>query len=124
MKLKELNFLFLLFFSTFIWGQNESANNLVVDGNESYNQKEYIGAEVQYRKAVSIDPNKTEALHNLGNNNYRIKDYGSASQRFFQTQKSSDSKEEKHAAFHNLGNVYMQQKDYTQAQATFDQYCK
>ena len=119
MNYKALYFLFLLLSSTLLWSQDEAANNLVVDGNKEHNQEEYIGAESQYRKAVSIAPNKTEALHNLGNTNYRIADYGSASQRFFQTQKNSNSKEEKHAAFHNLGNVYMQQKDYTQAVEAF-----
>ena len=119
MNYKALYFLFLLLSSTLLWSQDEAANNLVVDGNKAHNQEEYIGAESQYRKAVSIAPNKTEALHNLGNTNYRIADYGSASQRFFQTQKNSNSKEEKHAAFHNLGNVYMQQKDYTQAVEAF-----
>ncbi|MFQ3335401.1 MAG: Ca-activated chloride channel family protein [Candidatus Arcticimaribacter sp.] len=119
MNYKALYFLFSLLSSTLLWSQGEAANNLVVDGNKAHNQEEYIGAESQYRKAVSIAPNKTEALHNLGNTNYRIADYGSASQRFFQTQKNSNSKEEKHAAFHNLGNVYMQQKDYTQAVEAF-----
>ena len=119
MNYKALYFLFSLLSSTLLWSQDEAANNLVVDGNKAHNQEEYIGAESQYRKAVSIAPNKTEALHNLGNTNYRIADYGSASQRFFQTQKNSNSKEEKHAAFHNLGNVYMQQKDYTQAVEAF-----
>ena len=119
MNYKALYFLFSLLSSTLLWSQGEAANNLVVDGNKAHNQEEYIGAESQYRKAVSIAPNKTEALHNLGNTNYRIADYGSASQRFFQTQKNSNLKEEKHAAFHNLGNVYMQQKDYTQAVEAF-----
>ena len=119
MKFRSLNVLFLLLCSTLIWSQNEAANNLVVDGNQAHNQKDYVAAETQYRKAVSIDPNKTEALHNLGNTNYRIADYGSASQRFFQTQKNSTSKKDKHAAFHNLGNVYMQQKDYKQAVEAF-----
>ena len=119
MNYKALYFSFSLLSSTLLWSQDEAANNLVVDGNKAHNQEEYIGAESQYRKAVSIAPNKTEALHNLGNTNYRIADYGSASQRFFQTQKNSNSKEEKHAAFHNLGNVYMQQKDYTQAVEAF-----
>ena len=119
MNYKELHFLLLLLSSTLAWSQGEVANNLVVDGNMAHNQEEYIRAESQYRKAVSIAPNKTEALHNLGNTSYRIADYGSASQRFFQIQKNSNSKEEKHAAFHNLGNVYMQQKDYTQAAEAF-----
>ena len=119
MNFKGLSFLFLVFTSALSWSQNEVANNLIVDGNEAHEQAEYIDAEAQYRKAVSLAPEKSEALHNLGNTNYRIEDYSAASQRFFQTQKNTTSKNEKHAAFHNLGNVYMQQKDYAQAVAAF-----
>ena len=119
MNFKGLSFLFLVLTSVLSWSQNEVANNLIVDGNEAHEQAEYIDAEVQYRKAVSLAPEKSEALHNLGNTNYRIEDYSAASQRFFQTQKNTTSKNDKHAAFHNLGNVYMQQKDYAQAVAAF-----
>lgn len=119
MNLKGLPFLFLVFVSALAWSQNEVANNLIVDGNEAHEQAEYIDAEAQYRKAVSLTPDKSEALHNLGNTNYRIEDYSAASQRFYQTQKNTTSKDEKHAAFHNLGNVYMQQKDYAQAVEAF-----
>ena len=119
MNLKGLPFLFLVFVSALAWSQNEVANNLIVDGNEAHEQAEYIEAEAQYRKAVSLTPDKSEALHNLGNTNYRIEDYSAASQRFYQTQKNTTSKDEKHAAFHNLGNVYMQQKDYAQAVEAF-----
>ena len=119
MNFKGLSFLFLVLTSVLSWSQNEVANNLIVDGNEAHEQAEYIDAEAQYRKAVSLAPEKSEALHNLGNTNYRIEDYSAASQRFFQTQKNTTSKNEKHAAFHNLGNVYMQQKDYAQAVAAF-----
>ena len=119
MNFKGLPFLFLVFISALSWSQNEVANNLIVDGNEAHAQAEYIDAEAQYRKAVSLAPEKSEALHNLGNTNYRIEDYSAASQRYFQTQKNTTSKNEKHAAFHNLGNVYMQQKDYAQAVEAF-----
>ena len=119
MNFKNLPFLFLVFISALAWGQNEAANNLIVDGNEAHEEAEYIDAEAQYRKAVSLAPDTSEALHNLGNTNYRIEDYSAASQRFFQAQKNTTSKVDKHAVFHNLGNVYMQQKDYAQAVEAF-----
>ena len=34
---------------------------------------------------------------------------------FFQTQKFSKDKSEKHMAFHNMGNVFMKKKDYAKA---------
>ena len=115
MNLNHLNLVIFLFTSTLIWSQTEASTNLIVDGNELHNQKEFIEAETKYRKSISLSPNQSDAFHNLGNTNYRIADYNAASQRFFQTQKNATSEDEKHSAFHNMGNVYMKQKDYPQA---------
>jgi len=115
MNLNHLNLVIFLFTSTLIWSQKEASTNLIVEGNELHNQKEFIEAETKYRKSISLSPNQSDAFHNLGNTNYRIADYNAASQRFFQTQKNATSKDEKHSAFHNMGNVYMKQKDYPQA---------
>lgn len=119
MNLKYLNLVLFLLTSIVIWSQTEASTNLIVEGNELHNQKEFIKAETQYRKSISLSPNQSDAFHNLGNTNYRIADYDAASQRFFQTQKNSTSKDEKHSAFHNMGNVYMKQKDYPQAVEAF-----
>lgn len=115
MNLNHLNLVIFLFTSTLVWSQTEASTNLIVEGNELHNQKEFIEAETKYRKSISLSPNQSDAFHNLGNTNYRIADYNAASQRFFQTQKNTTSKDEKHSAFHNMGNVYMKQKDYPQA---------
>ena len=119
MNFKFLNLTLFLFTSIGIWSQTEASTNLIVEGNDLHNQEEYIKAESEYRKSISLSPNRSEAFHNLGNTNYRIADYDEASQRFFQTQKNASSKEEKHSAFHNIGNVYMKQKDYAQAVQAF-----
>ena len=119
MNFKFLNLTLFLFTSIGIWSQTEASTNLIVEGNELHNQEEYIKAESEYRKSISLSPNRSEAFHNLGNTNYRIADYDEASQRFFQTQKNTSSKEAKHSAFHNMGNVYMKQKDYAQAVQAF-----
>ncbi|MDG1263729.1 MAG: tetratricopeptide repeat protein [Flavobacteriaceae bacterium] len=119
MNFKFLNLTLFLFTSIGIWSQTEASTNLIVEGNELHNQEEYIKAESEYRKSISLSPNRSEAFHNLGNTNYRIADYDEASQRFFQTQKNASSKEAKHSAFHNMGNVYMKQKDYAQAVQAF-----
>jgi tetratricopeptide (TPR) repeat protein len=58
--------------------------------------KPYIKAEKSYRKALSLAPEKAVALYNLGNTHFLDKKYDEASQRFFQTQKFANSKEDKH----------------------------
>jgi Ca-activated chloride channel family protein len=72
-------------------------------------------AEMAYRRALSKEPEKPEALYNLGNTHYQEQDFEEAKQRYFQTQKATENKSSKHHAFHNLGNVLMKQKDYAKA---------
>ena len=95
--------------------QGEKETNLIADGNQGYQNEAYIEAEADYRKALSINSNNVKAQHNIGNSLYRTKDFNQANQRYFQTQKNSLNKSEKHLAFHNMGNGFMQQKMYEKA---------
>ena len=49
------------------------------------------------------------------NSHYRSKEYAQAYQRYFQSQKNSQDRGEKHLAYHNMGNSFMQQKQYEKA---------
>ena len=101
--------------SSQLLAQGEKEINLIADGNKGYQNEAYIEAEVDYRKALSINSANTKAQHNIGNALYRTKDFDQANQRYFQTQKNSLNKSEKHLAFHNIGNGFMQQKIYEKA---------
>ena len=101
--------------SSQLLAQGEKEINLIADGNKGYQSEAYIEAEVDYRKALSINSANTKAQHNIGNALYRTKDFDQANQRYFQTQKNSLNKSEKHLAFHNMGNGFMQQKMYEKA---------
>ncbi len=114
MKIKVFYFLTLMSLS-FGFSQKGKITNHIYDGNKKAETEAYVEAEKSYRKALSLAPEKAEALYNLGNTHFLDKQYDEASQRFFQTQKFAASKEEKHQAFHNMGNVYMQKKEYQKA---------
>ena len=114
MKIKVFYFLTLMSLS-FGFSQKGKITNHIYDGNKKAETEAYVEAEKSYRKALSLAPEKAEALYNLGNTRFLDKQYEEASQRFFQTQKFAASKEEKHQAFHNMGNVYMQKKEYQKA---------
>lgn len=108
----------LLLFSM-AYGQQPKENNLIAEGNEFQKNEVYTQAEATYRKALSLNNLNAKGQHNLGNALYRTKDYEQANQRFFQTQKNSTDKTDKHLAFHNMGNGYMQQKQYEKAVAAY-----
>jgi tetratricopeptide (TPR) repeat protein len=115
MKMKNKLFVILLCFFSFGFSQEAKVINHIFNGNEKAQEEEYIEAEKAYREALSLAPEKAKALFNLGNTHFLDKKYQEASQRFFQTQKFANSKEDKHKAFHNMGNVYMQENDYQKA---------
>lgn len=118
----KLKYLFVaLWTSASLFAQNEKANNLVVEGNDLHENKKYISAEAQYRKALALDEARTDAQHNLGNTLYRTEDYTAAAQRYFLTQKATEDKLKKQAAFHNIGNVHMQAKEYEKAVESYKQ---
>jgi|TARA_B110000438_G_C15818064_1_gene652906 hypothetical protein len=112
--MKHLNLLFLLISFSLI-SQKTSIDNELYEGNEKVKKEDYLGAEMDYRLALTRAPQTPKALFNLGNTQYQANAYDEAAQQFFRTQKFSENKTEKHAALHNMGNVYMKKKEYEKA---------
>jgi tetratricopeptide (TPR) repeat protein len=116
MRTKNSYYISLLFLIVSFYTYSQSdPNNLVFNGNKESVKKNYIEAEVEYRKAISKDKTTSKAAHNLGNILFENENYDEAIQEYFKTQKNSELNLEKHSAFHNLGNSYMKKKDYAQA---------
>ncbi|MGA1771142.1 MAG: tetratricopeptide repeat protein [Flavobacteriaceae bacterium] len=115
--MKKSLFLILLLATPTIWAQTPKAlvDNHIASGNEKTQNEQLTAAEKDYRQALALNPKRTEALYNLGNNHYQGNHFEEAAQQYFLTQKNTSSKNEKHQAFHNMGNVHMQQKDYAKA---------
>jgi tetratricopeptide (TPR) repeat protein len=116
MKMKFNKFwIFVLTAFNLLQAQEGKINNHIYEGNTEVEDGALVAAEKSYRKALSLAPEAPTALHNLGNTHFLAEQYEEASQRFFQTQKFSSSKEDKHKAFHNMGNVFMKKKEYQKA---------
>ncbi len=113
-KMKHLNLLFLCT-SFSLFSQSTLIDNDVYEGNEKVKKEDFVGAEIDYRLALSKAPQVPKTLFNLGNVQYQANAYDEAAQQFFRTQKFSKNKLDKHAALHNMGNVYMKKKEYEKA---------
>lgn len=107
--------IFVLTAFNLLQAQEGKINNHIYEGNTEVEDGALVAAEKSYRKALSLAPEAPTALHNLGNTHFLAEQYEEASQRFFQAQKFSSSKEDKHKAFHNMGNVFMKKKEYQKA---------
>src|SRR5690554_1609272 len=82
---------------------------------QSLQNKDFISAEAQYRKSISLNPKDETAKYNLGTAYYGKEKNAEAMLRFKQAAVTATTKADKHRAFHNLGNTYMNEKKYTEA---------
>ncbi|WP_338732395.1 tetratricopeptide repeat protein [Mangrovimonas cancribranchiae] len=118
--MKPLLSIILLCITSFCWAQDEAekarqlalqkANGLVYEANELLGEDDYVSAEMEYRKAISEQPNHTVGAYNLGTSYYQNGSLDEALYRLQQAAKAATSKNEKHKAFHNIGNILYKNK--------------
>ena len=84
-------------------------------GNKLYADSLYDKAEVEYRKAVEIDPNGSEALYNLGNALLRQEKAQEAMDQFTMAAKRATDKKNLAEVHHNMGVICQASKDYARA---------
>ncbi|MBW2937376.1 tetratricopeptide repeat protein [Aureisphaera sp. CAU 1614] len=89
--------------------------NYLAEGSEELSKGDFPDAEVNYRKAIAINPSEEIGKYNLGNAYYNKAKNDEAMMRFKQAASIATTKPEKHKAFHNLGNTFMNAKDYQNA---------
>lgn len=95
--------------------EQREANGFLSEANSEISQDNFVGAEVNYRKSIAINPSEEIGKYNLGNAYYNEEKNDEAMRRFTQAAAISESKPEKHKAFHNLGNTFMNAKKYQEA---------
>lgn len=93
----------------------KKANNFVYEGNELIEDKDFVSAEMAYRKAISEQPTITVGSYNLGTSYYNSGNFDEALYRLGLAVETATSKAEKHKAFHNIGNILMQNKKCEEA---------
>ncbi|MDR6487319.1 tetratricopeptide (TPR) repeat protein [Chryseobacterium vietnamense] len=106
-KIIFLSFIVAISFPGFMFGQ-ESYKNLVYEGNQKFDGKDYDGASSKYMEAIKSNDKDFTAHYNMGNALYKSKKYEEAKAEFEKAEKLSQTLPDKTAALHNLGNAYMQ----------------
>lgn len=93
----------------------KSSMNLTWEANKELSENEFIGAEADYRRAISKSGENVIAPYNLGTAYYKKESMEEAFGRFKQAGELASAKPEKHKAFHNMGNVFMKNEEYDKA---------
>ncbi len=111
LKIKYVIGLVLLFSLMFVSkGFSQSLRSSVNTGVEKYQQKNYSGAEVNFKKGLEKVPDNFQANFNLGDSYYKQKRYNKAIKAYEQALLNGKNNILRSKVYHNIGNVLLQSK--------------
>jgi len=99
--------------------QGQSVRSLVHDGNDQYEEKDFAGAEVNYRKALEQEHELVQGHFNLGNALHKQGKYDDAVQEFERVAMDARQPETKAFAYYNIGNSRFEEQQYQEAIASY-----
>lgn len=119
--MKQLVLIIIALYSSVAFSQDKQAqalkkaNNHIHEANKLAKTKDFISAEVAYRKALSKQPTTNVGSYNLGNSLYKSGHYDEAAFNYKQAAKQALNNTDRHKAYHNRGNALMKTNQYDQA---------
>lgn len=111
---KYIGLFFLLIAATTVDAQ-KAERDLIRKGNRMYNDSVYENAEVNYRKALEINPKSTVAMYNLANTLMQQNKLQEAMEQFAGAAKVEKERPNLAQIYHNMGVIFQSQKDYAKA---------
>ncbi len=93
----------------------QGTKKLVREGNNQYDEGNFSDAEVQYRKALTDDPNYFKGKFNLGDAMYSQENYEEAGKIFNELAERALETEQKSDVYYNLGNTLLSAQKYKEA---------
>ena len=96
------------------FAQEKTDRDYLRSGNKLYNDSLFIKAEVDYRKALELNPKSTDAMFNLGNALLMQQKAQEAMEQFQSVSKIEKDKEKLAQIFHNMGVIFQHAKQLPQ----------
>ena len=84
-------------------------------GNRAYKDSTYVNAEVNYRKAIDVNPKSAISMYNLGNTLMQQNKLQEAMEQFVAATKMEKDKGNLAQIYHNMGVIFHSGKDYAKA---------
>lgn len=103
----------LLMVSATAFGQ-KTVRDYLRSGNKLYKDSTFVKAEVDYRKALELDPKSTDAMYNLGNALLMQQKAKDAMEQFEAASKVEKDKKKLSQIYHNIGVILQSSKQYPQ----------
>ena len=110
----------LLCCTTVVFGQ-KSERDYMRSGNKLYNDSLFVKAEVDYRKALELNPKSTDAMYNLGNALLMQNKVKEAMEQFDAVTRIEKDKGKLARAYHNMGVILQSSKQYPQCIEAYKQ---
>ncbi|WP_302613792.1 tetratricopeptide repeat protein [uncultured Bacteroides sp.] len=84
-------------------------------GNRLFNDSVFVDAEVNYRKALEVNPKSTVSMYNLGNTLSQQQKFQEAMEQYVSASNIEKDKMKLAHIYHNMGVLFQAGKDYAKA---------
>lgn len=84
-------------------------------GNRLFNDSIFVDAEVNYRKALEVNPKSTVSMYNLGNTLSQQQKFEDAMEQYVSATSIEKDKSKLAQIYHNMGVIFQAGKDYAKA---------
>lgn len=99
----------------------KAERDLIRKGNRFFKDSVYVDAEVNYRKALEVNPKSTVSMFNLGNTLALQNKLQEAMEQYVGATKIEKDKSNLAQIYHNMGVIFHSQKDYAKAVEAYKQ---
>lgn len=117
---KKYMMLGLMFVSVAVYGQ-KTERDYLRSGNKLYKDSTFVKAEVDYRKALELEPKSTDAMYNLGNALLMQQKAKEAMEQFEAASRVEKDKAKLAQIYHNMGVILQSSKQYPQCIEAYKQ---
>ena len=120
LKSKYILFAVFLLSAAFVSAQ-KAERDYIRKGNRLFNDSVFVNAEVNYRKALEVNPKSTVSMYNLGNTLSQQQKMQEAMEQYVAATKIEKDKDDLAQIYHNMGVIFQSQKDYAKAVEAYKQ---
>lgn len=104
-----------MFAAIFSASAQKAERDYIRKGNRAFKDSVFVDAEVNYRKALEVNPKSSISMYNLGNTLVRQNKVQEAMEQYSAAAKIEKDKLKLAYIFHNIGDIFQTQKDYAKA---------
>lgn len=105
----------LLFVVTVSVFAQKEERDLIRRGNRNFKDSVYVDAEINYRKAIEVNPKSTISMFNLGNTLLVQNKLQEAMDQYAGAARIEKDKSNLAQMYHNIGVIFQSQKEYAKA---------